>query len=64
MSIFLVHNKTQVSQICGGDKYPTIGAGLTELSVCISSLSQCPATDIILSSQVNISNGLMDPSVT
>ena len=51
----------QVSQICEGDKYLTIGATLTALSICISSM--CPTTDITLSSQVNISNGLMDPCV-
>ena len=61
MSSFLVCNKTQTSQFCEGDKYPTIGAALTALSICISSM--CPTTDIILSSQTGISNGLLDPFV-
>jgi hypothetical protein len=38
MSIFLARNKEQSSQICEGDKYPTIGAVLTALSICISSM--------------------------
>jgi hypothetical protein len=32
------YNKTQVSQICEGDKYPTIGVSLTTLSMCISTV--------------------------
>ena len=42
MSIFLARNKAQASQICEGDKYPTIGAVLTAISMCISSM--CPTT--------------------
>jgi hypothetical protein len=42
MSIFLARNKEQSSQICEGDKYPTIGVVLTALSICISSM--CPTT--------------------
>ncbi len=42
MSTFLVCDKEQVSQICEGDKYPTIGADLTVISSCISSM--CPTT--------------------
>ena len=61
MSIFLVRNKAQSSQICEGDKYPTIGAVLTALSICISSMR--PTTDIILSSQSSISDGLLEPCV-
>jgi hypothetical protein len=38
MSSFVARNKTQASQICEGDKYPTIGAALTTLSMCISSM--------------------------
>jgi hypothetical protein len=38
MSIFLTRNKTQASQICEGDTYPTIGAVLTAMSMCISSM--------------------------
>ncbi len=33
MSRFLARNKAQVSQICEGDKYPTIGTVLTSLSM-------------------------------
>ena len=51
----------QASQLCEGDKYPTIGAALTALSMCISSMR--PTTDIILSSQVSISDGLLEPCV-
>ena len=61
MSRFLSHNKTHVSQICEGDKYPTIGATLTTVSKCISSV--CPTTDIILSSQTSIVNCLLESSV-
>jgi hypothetical protein len=43
MSSFLVRNKAQVSQICEGDKYPTIVPVLTAISMCISSM--CPTTD-------------------
>ena len=42
MSSFFGHNKAQTSQIREGDKYPTIGAVLTTLSMCISSM--CPTT--------------------
>ena len=51
----------QASQICEGDKYPTIGSALTALSMCISSMR--PTTDIILSSQASISDGLLEPCV-
>ena len=61
MSSLFACNKAQVSQICEGDKYPTIGADLTVVSMCISSIR--PTTDIILSYQVSISNGLMESSV-
>ncbi len=49
------------SQICEGDKYPTIGDALTTVSMCISSMR--PTTDIILSFQASIFNGLMEPCV-
>jgi hypothetical protein len=42
MSSFLTLNKEQASQICEGDKYPTIVAVLTTISMCISSM--CPTT--------------------
>ena len=61
MSSFLARNKAQASQTCEGDKYPTIGAALTAVSMCISSMR--PTTDIILSSQASISNGLLEPCV-
>ena len=61
MSSFLTCNKTQSSQICEGDKYPTIGAAHTAVSMCISSMR--PTTDIILSFQASIFNGLLDPCV-
>ena len=51
----------QVSQICEGDKYPTIGAVLTALSMCFSSMR--PTTDITLASQASISDGLLEPCV-
>jgi hypothetical protein len=35
MSSFLARNKAQASQICEGDTYPTIGAVLTAISMCI-----------------------------
>ena len=61
MSSFFARNKAQVSQICEGDKYPTIGAALTAVSMCISSMR--PTTDIILPSEASISNGLLEPCV-
>jgi hypothetical protein len=61
MSSFLARNKAQTSQICEGDKYPTIGAALTAVSMCISSMR--PTTDIILPSEASISNGLLEPCV-
>ena len=57
----MLETMTQASQICEGDKYPTIGAALTALSMCISSMR--PTTDIILSSQASISDGLLEPCV-
>ncbi len=42
MSSFLARNKEQESQICEGDKYPTIDDVLTAISMCISSM--CPTT--------------------
>jgi len=57
----MLETMTQASQICEGDKYPTIGAALTALSMCISSMR--PATDITLASQASISDGLLEPCV-
>jgi hypothetical protein len=57
----MLETMTQASQLCEGDKYPTIGAALTTLSMCISSMR--PTTDITLSSQVSISDGLLEPCV-
>ena len=42
----MLETMAQASQICEGDKYPTIGAALTALSMCISSMR--PTTDITL----------------
>ena len=41
MSSFLARNKAQASQICEGDKYPTIGADLTAI-VCAFHLCVLP----------------------
>jgi hypothetical protein len=61
----MLETMDQSSQICEGDKYPTIGVTLkkkkTTLSNCISSMR--PTTDITLSSQASISNGLLEPCV-
>jgi hypothetical protein len=57
----MLKTMAQTSQICEGDKYPTIGAALTALSMCISCIR--PTTDIILSSQASISDGLLEPCV-
>ena len=57
----MLETMAQASQICEGDKYPTIGAALTALSMCISSMR--PTTDITLSSQASISDGLLEPCV-
>jgi hypothetical protein len=45
----MLETMAYTSQICEGDKYPTIGVVLTVLSMCISSMR--PPTDITLSSQ-------------
>jgi hypothetical protein len=47
MSSFLAHNKAQASQICEGDKYPTIGAVLTAISMCISSMRPTTACSVV-----------------
>ena len=47
MSSFLERNKAQVSQICEGDKYPTISAALTAVSMCISSMSPTTAFSVV-----------------
>jgi hypothetical protein len=47
MSIFLARNKAQSSKICEGDKYPTIGAVLTVLSICISSMRPTTACSVV-----------------
>ena len=36
----MLETMAQASQICEGDKYPTIGAALTALSMCISSMDK------------------------
>ena len=53
----MLETMSQASQICEGDKYPTIGDALTVIS------SMCPTTDIILSSHTNISDGVLEPCV-
>ena len=58
ISVSSVYNKAQTSQICERDKYPTVGVALSELSMCTSSM--CPTTEIILSSQTSISNGMQN----
>jgi hypothetical protein len=47
MSTFLASNKAQSSQICEGDKYPTIGVVLTALSICISSMRPTTACSVV-----------------
>ncbi len=47
MSSFLAHNKVQESHIFEGDKYPTIGAALTALSMCISSMRPTTACSVV-----------------
>ena len=47
MSMFLARNKAQVSQICEGDKYPTIGVVLTAISMCISSMRPTTVCSVV-----------------
>jgi hypothetical protein len=47
MSRFLTQNKAQASQICEGDTYPTIGAVLTAISMCISSMRPTTACSVV-----------------
>jgi hypothetical protein len=52
MSSFLSRNKTRVSQICEGDKYPTIVGVFTTISMCISSVWATRCIDSNLNEQV------------
>ncbi len=63
MSIFLARNKTQSSQICEGDKYPTIGAVLTALSICISSMRPTSVCSVVKDvSTVTATNTSLTPT--
>jgi hypothetical protein len=65
MSIFLAHNKAQSSQICEGDKHPTIGAVLTALSICISSMRPTTTCSVVKdASTVTATNSSLPPTVS
>jgi hypothetical protein len=65
MSIFLARNKAQSSQICEGDKYPTIGAVLTALSICISSMRPTTACSVVKdASTVTATNSSLTPTAS
>jgi len=65
MSSFLARNKAQASQICEGDKYPTIGAVLTAISMCISSMRPTTACSVVKdSSTVTATNSSLTPTAS
>ncbi len=59
-----IYNKDQESQICEGNKYPTIGVVFTAISMCISSM--CPTTTCSVVkdvSTVTTTNNSLTPTV-
>ncbi len=63
MSSFLTPNKAQTSQICEGDKYPTIGAVLTAISMCISFMRPTTACSVVKDvSTVTSTNSSLTPT--
>jgi hypothetical protein len=60
MSSFLSRNKAQESQICVGDKYPTIGVVLTVISMCISSMCPTTACSVVKNIDNNLNEQLID----
>ena len=65
MSSFLARNKAQASQICEGDKYPTIGAVLTAISMCISSMRPTTACSVVKdASTVTTTNSSLTPTAS
>jgi hypothetical protein len=65
MSIFLARNNAQSSQICEGDKYPTIGAVLTALSICISSMRPTTSCSVVKdTSTVTVTNSSLTPTTS
>jgi hypothetical protein len=65
MSNFLAHNKEQTSQICDGDKYPTIGVVLTVISMCISCMCPTTACSVVKdTSTVTSTNNSLTPTVS
>ncbi len=65
MSIFLARNKAQSSQICEGDKYPTICAVLTALSICISSMRPTTVCSVVKdASTVTATNSSLTPTAS
>jgi hypothetical protein len=65
MSSFLARNKAQASQICEGDKYPTIGAVLTAISMCISSMRPTTVCSVVKdASTVTATNSSLTPTAS
>ena len=65
MSSFLARNKAQASQICEGDKYPTIVAVLTAISMCISSMRPTTACSVVKdASTVTATNSSLTPTAS
>jgi hypothetical protein len=65
MSSFLARNKAQASQICEGDTYPTIGAVLTAISMCISSMRPTTACSVVKdASTVTATNSSLTPTAS
>ena len=65
MSSFLARNKASVSQICEGDTYPTIGAVLTAISMCISSMRPTTVCSVVKdSSTVTATNRSLTPTAS
>ncbi len=65
MSSFLARNKAPVSQICEGDTYPTIGAVLTAIRMCISSMRPTTACSVVKdASTVTATNSSLTPTAS
>ena len=59
------HQGTDTLAVCEGDKYPTIGVDLTEISMCISSMCPTTACSVVKdSSTVTATNSSLTQTVS
>ena len=57
----MLETMAMASQVLEGDKYPTIGAALTSLSMCIASLR--PEREVVLMSGSSVGDAVLEPCV-